>query len=82
MNPLDSKRTLWAWAMYDFANSAFTTLVVTFIYGTYFTKVISPDEILGTQYWSWGISITAVLVSFSSPILGALADLGVIENGS
>ena len=76
MNPLDSKRILWAWAMYDFANSAFTTLVVTFIYGTYFTKVISPNEILGTQYWSWGISITAVLVSFSSPILGALADFG------
>jgi len=53
MNKVDSKRTLWAWAMYDFANSSFTTLVVTFIYGTYFTKAISPDEILGTVWWSW-----------------------------
>ena len=47
MNQVDSKRTLLAWAMYDFANSAFATLVVTFIYGAYFTKEIAPDEMLG-----------------------------------
>ena len=63
MNPLDSKRILWAWAMYDFANSAFTTLVVTFIYGTYFTESFHLTK-FWYQYWSWGISITAVLVSF------------------
>lgn len=76
MNPINNKRTLWAWALYDFANSAFTTLVVTFIYGTYFTKAIAPNEILGTKWWSWAISITAVLVSVLSPILGALSDVG------
>ena len=76
MNQVDSKRTLWAWAMYDFANSAFTTLVVTFIYGTYFTKAIAPDEILGTKWWSWAISITAIIVSLLSPVLGALSDVG------
>lgn len=76
MNRMDNKRTLWAWAMYDFANSAFTTLVVTFIYGTFFTKVIAPDEILGTKWWSWAISITAIVVSLLSPVLGALSDVG------
>lgn len=76
MNPTNNKRTLWAWAMYDFANSAFTTLVVTFIYGTYFTKAIAPNEILGTKWWSWAVSITAVLVSLLSPVLGALSDVG------
>lgn len=63
-----------SWALYDFANSAFTTLVVTFIYGTYFTQAIAINEIQGTQYWSWAISISAVLVAFFSPFLGALAD--------
>ena len=70
----DDKRQIWSWAMYDFANSAFTTLVVTFIYGTYFTKSIADNEILGTQYWSWSISLTAIVVALCSPILGAIAD--------
>ena len=70
----DDKRQIWSWAMYDFANSAFTTLVVTFIYGTFFTKSIADNEILGTQYWSWAISFTAIVVALCSPILGAIAD--------
>ncbi len=76
MNQVDRKRIIWAWAMYDFANSAFTTLVVTFIYGAYFTKVIAPDEVVGTKWWSLAIAVTAIIVSVSSPVLGALSDLG------
>lgn len=72
----DDKRQIWSWAMYDFANSAFTTIVVSFIYGTYFTKSIAPNEILGTQWWSWAVSLTAIVVAFLSPFLGALSDLG------
>jgi MFS-type transporter involved in bile tolerance (Atg22 family) len=55
----DNKKIIWSWALYDFANSAFTTLVVTFIYGTYFTKSIAPDELTGTNWWSYSISICA-----------------------
>jgi UMF1 family MFS transporter len=62
--------------MYDFGNSAFTTLVVTFIYATYFTKAIAPDEVSGTVLWSRGVTITALAVAFLSPLLGALADRG------
>lgn len=76
MNQVNNKRTLWAWAMYDFANSAFTTLVVTFIYGTYFTKNIALDEVFGTQLWSLAIAITAIIVSVLSPVLGAVSDVG------
>ena len=42
------RRAIWSWALYDFANSPFTTLVVTFIYATYFSQAIAPDEITGT----------------------------------
>lgn len=76
MNQIDRKRTIWAWSMYDFANSAFTTLVVTFIYGAYFTKGIATNEVIGTQWWSWAIAVTAIIVSLLSPVLGALSDLG------
>jgi len=62
--------------MYDFANQPFTTLVVTFIYGTFFTQVIAENEIVGTMLWSRGITITAILVAILSPIMGAVADRG------
>jgi len=70
------KRTIFAWSMYDFANQPFTTLAVTFIYGTFFTKVIAENEIIGTTLWSRAITITALFVAFLSPIMGALADRG------
>jgi UMF1 family MFS transporter len=78
-----SSRAIWSWALYDFANSAFTTLVVTFIYATYFTKEMAltseggrlvPDEELGTFLWSNTVAVTAVAVAIFSPIAGVVAD--------
>jgi UMF1 family MFS transporter len=68
--------TVAAWCLYDWANSPFTTLVVTFIYGTYFTQAIAPNEIQGTALWSRGVTVTALTVALLSPILGAAADRG------
>jgi MFS transporter, UMF1 family len=62
--------------LYDFANSGFTTLVVTFIYATYFTKAIAPDEVSGTQLWSFGITLSALIVALLSPLIGVVADVG------
>ena len=74
--PVYGQRAIWSWALYDFANSPFTTLVVTFVYATYFTQVIAPDPITGTALWSRAVTITALVVAICSPILGALADRG------
>ena len=70
----DNKKYIWSWAMYDFANSAFTTLVVTFIYSAFFTTTIAANETEGTTWWSLSISATAIFVAISSPFIGALAD--------
>ena len=70
------RRSVVAWALYDFANSSFTTLVVTFIYATYFTRGIVGDDTLGTAMWSRGVTITALTVALLSPVLGAVADRG------
>lgn len=72
----ENKRAIWSWSLYDFANSSFTTLIVTFIYATYFTQAIADDPIHGTALWSRGITITALVVAFCSPVLGAIADRG------
>jgi UMF1 family MFS transporter len=68
------RRATFAWALYDWANSAFTTLVVTFVYGTYFSQAIASDAISGTALWSRAIVVTGIVVALASPILGALAD--------
>ncbi|MEN8136637.1 MAG: MFS transporter [Thermodesulfobacteriota bacterium] len=68
------RKALFGWTMYDFANSAFTTLIVTFIYATYFTKAIAPDPIIGTTLWSRAITVSSLAVALLSPFLGAMAD--------
>lgn len=70
------KRAVWGWSLYDFANSAYTTLIVTFIYGIYFKNEIASDSISGTALWTRGITITAIVVALASPVVGALADRG------
>ena len=67
--------------MYDFANSAFTTLVVTFIYSTYFVKSLAPDEIIGTTLWSRAVTFSAIAVALVSPLAGAVADRGGFRKG-
>lgn len=69
-------RAVWSWALYDFANSPFTTLVITFVYATFFTQAIAADPISGTTLWGRGITITALVVALCSPVFGALADRG------
>jgi UMF1 family MFS transporter len=70
------RRAIVSWALYDFANSPFTTLVVTFVYATYFTQAIADDPIRGTALWSRAVTATAIIVALGSPLLGALADRG------
>lgn len=68
------RRTVFSWCSYDWANSAFTTLVVTFIYSTYFSGAFAADADRGTVLWSRGIVISAILIALLSPVLGAVAD--------
>jgi UMF1 family MFS transporter len=70
------RSTVFGWVVFDFANSAYTTLVVTFVYSTYFVSTIAPDPVTGTALWSRGVTLTALCVAFLSPVLGALADQG------
>ncbi len=71
-----NRLSIFAWCMYDFANSSFTTVVVTFIYSVYFVKQIVGNEIEGMALWSWGVAITGITVALLSPFMGALADRG------
>jgi UMF1 family MFS transporter len=70
------RQRLVAWCFYDWGNSAFTTLVVTFIYSTYFSQALAPTPAAGTVLWSRAMGTSALLIALGSPILGAMADRG------
>lgn len=70
------RRQAWAWAFYDWANSAFPTVVSTFVIAAYFTQAIAPDPATGQAQWGWMQAIAALLVAALSPLLGAVADAG------
>ena len=67
-------KKLFNFALYDFANSAFTTIIITFIFSTYFAKQIAPNPVLGQSYWGWTIGFTGLLVALIGPLIGSFAD--------
>ncbi|MBC2607040.1 MFS transporter [Pelagicoccus albus] len=68
------RKRVWSWACFDFANSAFGTLVLTFVFNTYFTLSIAPSESEGTTLWGNTVAIASILIAILSPMLGAAAD--------
>ena len=69
------KREIFGWAMYDFANSSYTTVVITFIYSAFFISQIVPaDSQMRDSYWSITIIVSTLLSVILAPILGAFAD--------
>jgi len=71
---VNDSRAVRSWISYDWAISAFNTLVGTFIYNTYFMRSFAPNEDVGTALWSRGVIASAILIALLSPILGAVAD--------
>ncbi len=74
-------REIWAWCMYDFANSSFTTLIVTVAYSVYFVRVVAGHLPAGDAefYWTWAYAASMVVVAVLSPSLGALADARALK---
>lgn len=69
-------RQAWAWALYDWANSAFPTVVSTFVIAAYFAQGIAPDPATGQAQWGWMQTAAGVAIALLSPLLGAVADAG------
>ncbi|MEZ5936275.1 MAG: MFS transporter, partial [Alphaproteobacteria bacterium] len=65
-----------AWALYDWANSAFSAVIVTFVFATYFSQGIAADPITGTAEWGHALTVSALLAAVLGPTLGAIADAG------
>jgi MFS transporter, UMF1 family len=72
-----TRREIFAWAMYDFANSGYTTVVLTAIFNAYFVSVVAGGDSasgFGTLLWTVSTAIANTLVLLTAPVLGAVAD--------
>ena len=72
------KRRINAWAMYDWANSAFATTILASLLPIYYSTVAGanlPSEATATAYWSLTISLSLFVVAILSPILGTVSDV-------
>lgn len=68
------RREVWAWAMYDFANSGYTTVVITAVFNAYFVAEIAGNAPWATFAWTAALALSNLLVMASAPALGAYAD--------
>ena len=75
LNPGVRKREVFGWAMYDFANSGYTTVVITAVFAAYFVGGIAGRAEWATFAWTLALSISYAIVMFTMPSLGAWADL-------
>jgi MFS transporter, UMF1 family len=67
-------REVWAWSMYDFANSAYTTVVITAVFGAYFVGGVAEGKPWATFAWTAALSVSYAAILLTGPLLGAWAD--------
>lgn len=67
-------REVWSWAMYDFANSGYTTVVITAVFSAYFVAEVAGNAPWATFAWTAALAVSYALIMFTAPLLGAWAD--------
>lgn len=68
------KGKIFVWTLFDFANTSYSIVVVTFLYAVYFKKTVAAGEPVGDLYWSIATSSAMIITAVIAPILGAIAD--------
>ena len=74
LQPGVARREVFGWAMYDFANSGYTTVVMTAVFNVYFVGVVADGASWGTLAWTLTLGLSNALVMLTMPMLGAYAD--------
>ena len=67
-------REIFGWCCFDFANSAFTTVIITVVYAAYFFEVVAGKDPRATGWWGTVLSFSQFVVILISPLIGAVAD--------
>ncbi|MCP5038195.1 MAG: MFS transporter, partial [Rhodobacteraceae bacterium] len=85
MTEASAKKRIWGWFFFDWASQPYNTLILTFVFGPYFAAIVT-QHFIGTgmdemaadartqSIWSLGLTVSGLIIAFSAPILGAMAD--------
>ncbi len=68
------RRALIAWCLYDWANSAFPAVILTFVFAAYFAQGVAENPIVATGQWGLAITVSGLAIAILSPVFGAVAD--------
>ncbi|NTV99326.1 MAG: MFS transporter, partial [Chlorobiaceae bacterium] len=71
---MTQKLKVFSWLLFDFANTSFSVVMVTFVFPLYFKNVICGSDPSGDALWGFSVSLSMLLVALVSPLLGAEAD--------
>ncbi len=72
--PPVKRREIFGWCCFDFANSAFTTIIITVIYSRYFIGEVAQNAPEAPAWWGRALAASQIAVILSSPLIGAVAD--------
>ncbi|MEK9660381.1 MAG: MFS transporter [Alphaproteobacteria bacterium] len=73
---ITDRRGIISWCLFDWANSPFPAIVLTFVIPAYFTRAVAADAAVATEQWGIMTSMAALAIALLSPVLGAIADQG------
>lgn len=69
------RREVFGWAMFDFANSSYTTVVITAVFNAYFVSTVAAGAPWATLAWTSALAVSYALIMVTAPVIGAFADL-------
>jgi len=75
LNPGVKRREVFGWALYDFANSGYTTVVLTAVFNAYFVSVVAQGQDWATLAWTSALAVSNLVVMATMPALGAFVDI-------
>jgi len=73
------KREVFGWAMYDFANSGYTTVVLTAVFNAYFVAAVAGGANWATLAWTAALGVSRAVCMVTMPTLGAYADVRAVK---
>jgi MFS transporter, UMF1 family len=69
-----TRREIFSWCLFDWGNSAYPTVITTFVFAAYFTQAVAPNETEGTFLWGQTMAIAGIVAAIAGTMLGAVAD--------
>lgn len=66
--------TFLSWGLYEWASSAYFSIIQTFIFSVYFIQHVASSEITGNSQWGLAMGLSGIVIAFTAPVLGTVAD--------